>query len=768
DGLLTSSGAAFSTFAGGVGIAAAAAMVAISKMQVQAEKAFEVFQSASLAQTGVENLQKQANMFAAVGLTMDNVADQIKDSKDKLGDALTNQAGSMYTDVIKPLKLSILDLQKAADSGEDIIAKIYYQAKKMGFSNSQIINMMETIANDADKRITIYQKYNSEQEYQNKLADESVQLTGEQSNQFQQYRQATLELSKAWEAWNNSALAPVAANLADILNLMTKILNSKPVAAAAAATSREGIAAVQEHQKGYQQDMLKNSSIYGAQLVEEQQKDAERNQKTFDGMLANLDKANNLIQKQREEYNKGFEKSTIDAAMKPFQTAKSQTQSKIDDLDKQYKDTRAAIQESLLKGYKGNQDALNKDLATLDAGYKETRADLVKKLTESDDKARDAASKKAAAEEKQRLAKQVQAQKVLDQTMAAMGANAAQVRLQQFNLQQDEIEKRIRDSAKLTKKSEAETNAMLSTHYADRARNYKEMVDQMLAENDRLKQAQNIAAIANDPNATPEQKAAAAAAGNKWATNTATQGLGYQDPFNTQVDPTKLAAIGTEQQNNQDGAKALYDAKVIGFQEYQDQLTAIQTNADIKRARATADALNGTIGLWGNAAGDIGTTLAGAFSDGNDAAKAFFAVQKGIAIAQSIINIQQGISEATKLGWPAGIAAGLKVAAEGANIIRTIKGTTIQGQAHDGWDSLPSTGTYNLEKGERVVGKSLNQDLTNYLKDSGNNSSGEIKIEAPLVIQNSGDLTDKDFTQMCKKHADVIVQAVRTSQQRNV
>lgn len=97
DGLLTSSGAAFGTFAGGVGIAAAAAMVAISKMQVQAEKAFEVFQSASLAQTGVENLQKQANMFAEVGLTMDNVADQIKDSKDKLGDALTNQAGSMYT-----------------------------------------------------------------------------------------------------------------------------------------------------------------------------------------------------------------------------------------------------------------------------------------------------------------------------------------------------------------------------------------------------------------------------------------------------------------------------------------------------------------------------------------------------------------------------------------------------------------------------------------------------------------------------------------------
>lgn len=43
------------------------------------------------------------------------------------------------------------------------------------------------------------------------------------------------------------------------------------------------------------------------------------------------------------------------------------------------------------------------------------------------------------------------------------------------------------------------------------------------------------------------------------------------------------------------------------FPEYRESTTAIQTNADIKRARATADALNGTIGALrrGNATGDI-------------------------------------------------------------------------------------------------------------------------------------------------------------------
>jgi len=109
------------------------------------------------------------------------------------------------------------------------------------------------------------------------------------------------------------------------------------------------------------------------------------------------------------------------------------------------------------------------------------------------------------------------------------------------------------------------------------------------------------------------------------------------------------------------------------------------------------------------------------------------------------------------------------VAAEGARIMSTIKGTKIQGQAHDGWDSLPATGTYNLEKGERVVGKSLNQDLTKYLNNQdGGNSTGEIKIDAPLIIQNSGELTESRFQALCDKHADTIVQVIRKSQKKNV
>jgi hypothetical protein len=64
------------------------------------------------------------------------------------------------------------------------------------------------------------------------------------------------------------------------------------------------------------------------------------------------------------------------------------------------------------------------------------------------------------------------------------------------------------------------------------------MVDQMLAETNRLKQAQNIAAIASDPNATADAKARAAAAGT-WMNDTVSQGLGYKNPLDFSPDPTE-------------------------------------------------------------------------------------------------------------------------------------------------------------------------------------------------------------------------------------
>lgn len=759
---------AISSLSGTVAVAGLAIAGTMVKVAEQSEKAFEIFQAGSLSQMGITQLQQMANIYATVGLTIENIADQQKDLKDRIGDALTNGAGSMLTDVIQPLKLNVLELQKMADAGEDVYAHIYFAAKAQGLSASQMVNMFETMGSDAAKRLTVLKQYNSEQEYNNNLSTQQVQLTEEQSAAFEKYRASTATLSIAWEKWNNSAIAPIASNLADILNLMTRILNSKPVAAAAAATGQEGLDRVKNYQQGFQQNLLKNSSIFGQQLAEQSEKDSKQlnNNLSFAVGLAqaNLDNLKSTI----ADYSKGVEKSTITASMKSFQTAKQATQASIAALDVQYKQTKEAIEQSVLKAYGGNTKAMQADIDTLSEGYKKKRADLVKSLTAEEDKAADAAKKKAEAEakkaegvQKQADAKRIQAHKVLQQTLTAIAGTGAQVQLQQFNEQQNSIETRIRDSAKTLGTSEASVTEMLKGQYESRKRMFKEMTESMLNESDPKKLAQNIAAIGggniNGTQLTDIQNA-----------QDERLGIDSTSPFQMTAGQSTLDKISTDGQAELALNQQLYEAKLLGYQQYQDRMAAINDATSNKIAQANTDAANKTLSMYATGAENLGTMMAGAFGESNAAAVSAFALSKGIAVAQSMINIQQGISEAMKLGWPLGITAGLKVAAEGSHILTTIKGTKIQGQAHSGWDYLPSTGTYNLEKGERVVGKSLNQDLTKYLSNQGSSSSGDIKIDAPLIIQNAGELSDSKFQEMCDRHADTLVQVIRKSQKKNV
>ncbi|EPB3479049.1 hypothetical protein ACRFZU_000521 [Escherichia coli] len=381
------------------------------------------------------------------------------------------------------------------------------------------------------------------------------------------------------------------------------------------------------------------------------------------------------------------------------------------------------------------------------------------KEAEARRKAAEAAANKAETLRKQLEAKRIQAEKVLQQTLNGIASNGAIAQVQEFKYQQDEIEKRIRDSAKTLGKTEEETTDLLKQQYDNRKRLFKEMVDSMLAESDPKKLAQNISAIGGSVDGK----------GLTGILSAQDARLGLpEDPFKMSADQSTLDKIQTDGEAELALNKSLYEQKLLSYQQYQDRMVAINDSTTQKMEQANIDAQQKTLSMYALGAENLGTALSGVFGESNAAAVAAFAVSKGIAIAQSIINIQQGISEAMKLGWPAGIPAGLKVAAEGANIISTIKGTKIQGQAHDGWDSLPSTGTYNLEKGERVVGKSLNQDLTKYLSNQGNNTGGDIKVEAPLIIQNSGELTPEKFQSMCDTHATTVLQAVRKAQKQNV
>lgn len=112
--------------------------------------------------------------------------------------------------------------------------------------------------------------------------------------------------------------------------------------------------------------------------------------------------------------------------------------------------------------------------------------------------------------------------------------------------------------------------------------------------------------------------------------------------------------------------------------------------------------------------------------------KAMFVASKAFAIADGMIQIANGVAKAANNPWPVNLGAMASVAAAGVGVIASIQSVGMAGMAHDGIDSIPETGTWLLEKGERVTTANTSAKLDKTLSDiqSGNGNSGE---QAPIV-----------------------------------
>jgi len=98
--------------------------------------------------------------------------------------------------------------------------------------------------------------------------------------------------------------------------------------------------------------------------------------------------------------------------------------------------------------------------------------------------------------------------------------------------------------------------------------------------------------------------------------------------------------------------------------------------------------------------------------------KAMAVIQKVMAIKSIVIDTAQAVMKAAKaLPFPANLPGIAFAVGTGA-----VQLATVRGQAHDGIDNVPNTGTYLLESGERVVDKRLNKDLSSYLAKTGNDN----------------------------------------------
>lgn len=149
--------------------------------------------------------------------------------------------------------------------------------------------------------------------------------------------------------------------------------------------------------------------------------------------------------------------------------------------------------------------------------------------------------------------------------------------------------------------------------------------------------------------------------------------------------------------------------------------------------------------------------------------RALFAVEKGFAIAQSAMAIQQSVAKAMAVGFPQNIPIIGQAVMQGAEIVSNIKSISMPvGQAHDGIASVPREGTWVLDKNERVVKADDNKKLSRFL-DNSEGSKPNINVNVTVSMDGNSSVESNSAygKQVGQGIAAVVVSEVRKMMRPN-
>lgn len=193
------------------------------------------------------------------------------------------------------------------------------------------------------------------------------------------------------------------------------------------------------------------------------------------------------------------------------------------------------------------------------------------------------------------------------------------------------------------------------------------------------------------------------------ATNSDLSGQGL-NMIGLQIDP-QLEVIEKLKQAQTDYAswlnqqqQAITQSTLLNEQQKQQQLLALQQQGQ-QNQLALSTAVNAAqMQSAQNSFSGITDAMGTMFGEQSVMYKAAFVTQKAFALAQAAVQLPMAMAQAlSSQPFPYNLAAMATVAGLMATITSSISSAALTGMAHNGIDSVPSTGTWLLEKGERVM-----------------------------------------------------------------
>lgn len=217
------------------------------------------------------------------------------------------------------------------------------------------------------------------------------------------------------------------------------------------------------------------------------------------------------------------------------------------------------------------------------------------------------------------------------------------------------------------------------------------------------------------------------------------------------VPMNAMEQLESEHQSRLDMIKGFLDQQKQLYKDNEEALTRITEQGEHARAAAKQHYEEAKNKLILTESESLFGSLTSIAKDGlgkqSKAYRAMFAMQQGFAIAQASIAMSQAMSKGLEKGFPTGLADMAMAASHGAKIVSAIKSVVMPvGQAHDGIMSVPKSGTWNLEKGERVLPRHTAKALDNTLNRL-QGGGGQVVINQHITINTDGSHDVKDDTQ---------------------
>ncbi|WP_097331115.1 hypothetical protein [Escherichia coli] len=234
--------------------------------------------------------------------------------------------------------------------------------------------------------------------------------------------------------------------------------------------------------------------------------------------------------------------------------------------------------------------------------------------------------------------------------------------------------------------------------------------------------------------------------------------------YQTTVDPATgqalnpAAQVEMQEQQKKTALDKYRQLGVLGEQEYQNTLTAIQKTASMRRQQIIKDEADTLfnnqqqlIGTFGDFFGELSGVIADGAGEQNAAYQALFAVQKGFVLASAALSLQKALAEANALPFPANLPAYAQAMSAGTQIISAIRGIAFGGGRYNG-GAVGAGNLYRVgEHGKPEIFKANNGSQYMIPGDNGRvisnrdiGGGGGVTINSPITINTTNGFSDED------------------------